>query len=410
MKKFKLVAYLLVVVMLFAACTPAAQTPSDSPPAATPDAPPAAPGTPPGDEPGTAAAENPNIPDYNYVFPHGTVFDINTYYNSIDPLLDCDVTIRQTGGTVEVPDNMTTPMPQANERFTVGFSVYYTVDEVGAMILDTMVDAAAEAGINLLTHDANYDQNAQNVAIEQWILQGVDGVILAPCDFYGVRDALERLEAAGIPAITLNAPLAGSADSIVFAECSDQGRLAAEMLINHLNAQGTPISGKIIINNISFLHPNAVLREKGFMDAFAGYPDVEFIVLSALSPEEHYIAFEGALLAHPDMIGAYGIYSSATIGMMNAKLANNSTVPITSIDNDKIILAGIYDGNLVGSACYSSIAPSWWAMTLMVNQLNGVTIPGMIWYENRAVTRDNVEAMFEHYYPGQTLAGFMAGQ
>ena len=110
------------------------------------------------------------------------------------------------------------------------------------------------------------------------------------------------------------------------------------------------------------------------------------------------------------MIGAWGLYSSATIGMMNAKLAANSPVPLTSIDNDKIILAGIKEGNIIGSACYSSIAPAWWTMTLMVNMLNGVTIPGTIMYENIGVTPANVEAMFEHYYPGQTLAGYMAGE
>jgi len=364
----------------------------------------------PGSNGGTTSNEpavNPNIPDYRYIQPAGEIFDINSYYNDKDPLLAANVTIRSTGGLVEVPDNPTTAMPQARERWTVGFSVYYTVDEVGAMILDTMVEAAAAAGVNLLVNDANYDQNAQNMAIEQWILQGVDGVILAPCDFYGVADALERLTNAGIPVVTLNPPLAGAADSIVMLDCVEQGYQAAEMLIEHLNRQGTPISGKIIINQISFLHPNAVCRELGFRQAFASHPGVEFIVLTGLSPEEHYIAFEGALLAHPDAIGAFGIYSSAVIGMMNAKLAANSAIPITAIDNDKLILAGIKEGNIIGSSCYSSTAPSFWSMSLLINMLNGVEIPGTLFYQNTKVTADNVDAMFAHYYAGQTLANFM---
>ena len=90
-------------------------------------------------------------------------------------------------------------MPKADEKYKIGFSVYYTVDEVGSMILETMKAAAEEAGVELLVNDANYDQNAQNQAIEQWILQEVDGVILAPCDFTGVKTALDALEAANIP-------------------------------------------------------------------------------------------------------------------------------------------------------------------------------------------------------------------
>ena len=356
-----------------------------------------------------APAVNVNISDYTYIQPEGTKFDFNTYYNSKDATLNADISIRQTGGVVGVPDKMTTPMPKAKERYTIGFSVYYTVDEVGAMILDTMKAAAAEAGVELLVNDANYDQDAQNQAIEQWILQNVDGVILAPCDFTGVKAALDNLKAANIPVVTLNAPLAGEADSIVFSECVEQGFMAGQMLIDHLNAQGTPLVGKVIFQTLPFVHPNAVTREIGFRNAFKDHPGIEIVMLTGISPEEHYIAFEGALLANPDMIGAWGLYSSATIGMMNAKLAANSPVPLTSIDNDKIILAGIKEGNIIGSACYSSIAPAWWTMTLMVNMLNGLTIPGTVMYENIAVTPTNVDAMFEHYYPGQTLADYMRG-
>jgi len=363
-----------------------------------------------GGDSGTAApAVNPNIPDYIYKQPAGTVMDLNAYYNDKDASLEANVSIRQKGGVVSVPDVPTTPLPKANEKYTIGFSVYYTVDEVGAMILDSMVAAAAEAGVTLLVNDADYDQNAQNTAIEQWILQKVDGVILAPCDFYGVKEALDKLAAAGIPVVNMNPPLAGSTDSIFLFECVEQGYIAGQMLIDHLNAAGTPLQGKVIFQNLPFVHPNAVTRELGFREAFKDHPGVEIIMLTGISPEDHYIAFEGALLAYPDMIGAWGLYSSATVGMMNAKLAANSPVPLTSIDNDKIILAGIKEGNIIGSACYSSIAPAWWTMSLIVNLLNGVEIPGVMWGENAAVTPDNVDAMFAHYYPGQTLAEYMRG-
>ena len=411
----KIFCVILALCMLFAivACaTPDAPDVSDPPPTQTQEDPlqPADQDTedPVTEDPPAALAVNPNIPDYTYILPYGQVFDINAYYNDLDPLLAANVTIRQTGGLVSVSDNITTPMPVADGDVTIGFSVYYTVDEVGSMILDEMVRAAELAGVTLLVHDAHYDQNAQNMAVEQWILQGVDGVILAPCDFHGVSVALDMLEEAGIPVVSLNAPLAGTVDSVVLADCVEQGYMAGQLLIDYLNAQGTPISGKIVINQINFLHPNAVLREAGFRDAFANY-DIEFIVVDGLSPEDHFLAFEGALLAHSDMIGAYGIYSSATIGMMNAKRAHNADVPIVSIDNDRLILAGIYDGTIVGSIAYSAITPSWWAMSLMVNLLNGVNIPGTLFYENKAVTPANVAAMFEHYYPGYTLADFLAG-
>ncbi|MBT3319124.1 MAG: sugar ABC transporter substrate-binding protein [Clostridia bacterium] len=348
-----------------------------------------------------------NAADFDYQEAEGTVFDLNGYYNPLG--VECDVTIRATGGTVNVPDGMTDAFPTANEAYTIGFSVYYTVDEVGSMILDTMEAAALEAGVTLLVNDANYDQNAQNTAIEQWILQDVDGVILAPCDFYGVKESLDALKEAGIPVVTLNPPLAGEADAVTSFDCVVQGQQAGEMLEAAIMDAGIEMKGTIVWQNLPFVHPNAATRALGFLQVFEKYPDVELIELTGISPEDHYTAFEGALAAHPDMIGAWGLYSSATIGMMNAKLAADSDVLLSSVDNDKLILKGIYDGDIVGSACYSSIWPARWTMSQMINLLNGVEIPGLLYGANMAVTPDNVEEAFELYYPGQTLAGFMAG-
>ena len=96
--------------------------------------------------------------------------------------------------------------------------------------------------------------------------------------------------------------------------------------------------------------------------------------------------------------------------MLNAKkAAGKDSLLLSSVDNDKPILAGIFNGEIVGTAAYSSIAPARWAMTEIINLLNGAPIPGIVFYSNMTVTKDNVEAAFEHYYPGKTLKDYMAG-
>ena len=115
-------------------------------------------------------------------------------------------------------------------------------------------------------------------------------------------------------------------------------------------------------------------------------------------------------MAYDDMIGAFGLYSAATVGMINAKLAAGSDIPLTSIDNDKPILQAIYEGNCLGSCCYSSTAPSYYAMGAIIELMNGNDVPSAFFYQNQVVTKDNVEEMFEHYYAGKTLADYMAGE
>jgi len=350
---------------------------------------------------------NANQADFTHVGDKTAVFDLNGWYR--DAGVDAHVTIREAGA-VKVPDDMTTAMPKAARKYTIGFAIFHTLDEVDSMILDSMKSAAAEAGVNLLVNDANYKQEVQNQAIEQWILQKVDGVILAPCDFTGVKTALDALAAAHIPVVTLNAPLAGTTHAAVISDCVEQGTIAGELLESALLATGKPMKGTVVYQTLPFVHPNAATRALGFKNVFAKYPDIKIVELTGVSTEDHYTAFEGAIKTYPDMIGAWGLYSSATIGMLNAAKTNNSKVLISSVDNDKPILAGISNGTIVGTAAYSAIASARWSMSEMVNLLNGAPIPGIVFYANLRVAKGNVAEAFAHYYPGKTLADYLAGK
>ncbi len=414
MKRMMFVVSIVVVLAMLAACAPAA-APTEAPAPVATEAPaePAATEAPAAPEATEAPfAANPNSADFTFVGDQSVPFDLNTYYAEVG--VEANTTIKEPGA-VKVPDDVTTEMPKADEKYKIGFSVYYTVDEVGSMILETMKAAAEEAaaeeaGVELLVNDANYKQDVQNQAIEQWILEGVDGVILAPCDFTGVKTALDALEAANIPVVTLNAPLAGNVNAVTISDTVEQGKISGELLEEVLLASGNPMSGEVVYQTLPFVHPNAATRAKGFIDVFTKYPDIKITELTGISPEDHFKAFDGALKANPDMLGAWGLYSSATVGMMNAQKSNGTTVPLSSVDNDKPILAGIYNGEVIGTAAYSSIAPAWWSMTQIVNLLNGDPIPGVMFYENMKVTKDNVEEAFAHYYPGKTLQDYLAGK
>ena len=339
----------------------------------------------------------------------GTPSDLNTYYNDLG--VECDVSIRGTGGDVKWLGGADVPLPKPSEKYTIGFSVYYTVDEVGSMYLEGMKAAAEEIGIELLINDADYDQDLQNQAIEQWILQGVDAVIMTPCDFYGCQSSLESLEEAGIPVVSIDAPpCAGSVDACVVYDCVEQGRQAGEALEQYLLDNGQEMAGSIYYGTLPFVHPNAVTRELGFKEVFADYPDITIKPLTGESPEDHYTAFEGILMSDPSILGLWGLYSSATYGIMNAVKASGKTLPITSVDNDRVILEGIYNGEVLGSSCYSAIEGSRLGLMLAINLLEGNPVPGLVYQTNTFVDASNVEEMFPVYYNGATLADYIAGK
>lgn len=346
-------------------------------------------------------------PLYEVVNAEGTK-SLDDYYAQFD--VECEMGIRSNGPDLYWHGRNKVDLPTPAKKYKIGFSVYYTVDEVGAMYLEGMKDAAAEVGIDLLINDANYDQNLQNQAIEQWILEGVDAVIMTACDFYGCKGALDDLHEAGIPVITLDAPpCAGEVDCVVMYDCVEQGREAGEALEKYLLDNGSDMKGTIYYGTLPFIHPNAVTREYGFKKVFEKYPDIEVKALTGEEPEDHYTAFEGIMEGDDSIIGLWGLYSSATWGIMQAVENGNYPYPLTSVDNDRVILEGIYNGKILGSDCYGAVEGSRLALAATILLLNGEKVPAIIYQGNTFVDKTNVEAAFEEYYNGATLADYMAG-
>ncbi len=92
---------------------------------------------------------------------------------------------------------------------------------------------------------------------------------MTPCDFYGVQDALDSLEQAHIPVVTIDAPPnAGNIDSAIMYDCVEQGRMAGELLEKALLDKGSKMEGVIYYGTLPFIHPNAVTRELGFKEVF----------------------------------------------------------------------------------------------------------------------------------------------
>ncbi|TJW86289.1 MAG: sugar ABC transporter substrate-binding protein, partial [Mesorhizobium sp.] len=75
--------------------------------------------------------------------------------------------------------------------------------------------AADAAGAKLVIFNANNVPSAQNDAIENYITQKVDGIILVAIDVNGVKPAITAAKAAGIPVIAIDAQIPDG-DNVAF--------------------------------------------------------------------------------------------------------------------------------------------------------------------------------------------------
>jgi ABC-type sugar transport system substrate-binding protein len=348
-----------------------------------------------------------NISEFTYVQKAGTTVDLTDYYAQYK--VDSKSIITAKGGLVTVK-GLPKKLPKPNKKYKIGLALYFTVDEVGAFVLDGTKKAAAKMGVDLLVNDANYDQNIQDQAIEQWILQKVDGVIFYPANFNACEGILKKLKDAKIPVMAGNPPLVGEVNSVMTIDNVEIGRKSAQFIVDSLKKKGK-VAGKVVFQNLPFLHPNAETREAGFREVLGKFPDIQIIELTGITPEEHFAAFEGAMQANPDMVAAWGLYSSAVIGMANArKAAGKTNIILVGVDNDRPILAGIAKGEITGSVGYNAYNHAEWTLSNLVNLLNGAEVPGQIIGPIEVIQKSNVSQLFKMYYGGKTLEDYMAGK
>src|ERR1700689_21392 len=72
-------------------------------------------------------------------------------------------------------------------------------------INDGAKQAADKAGAKLVIFNANNQAAAQNSAIEDYITQKVDGIVLVAIDVNGVKPAIAAAKKAGIPVVAIDA-------------------------------------------------------------------------------------------------------------------------------------------------------------------------------------------------------------
>ncbi|MEM5767408.1 MAG: sugar ABC transporter substrate-binding protein, partial [Bacillota bacterium] len=240
-----------------------------------------------------------NFSEFKYVQEPGNVVNISKdYYQEFG--IDCDLTVTSTGGWVQT-SGLPKTLPTANEEYTIGLAMYFTFDEVAASVVAAIQEAADTCGVKLLVNDANNDQTAQNEALENWLLEGVDGVIVYPCDFYTVAPAIDKLREAGIKVIAGNPPMTGTVDAINFLDNYSIGKMSGEMIAEELVEKNGSVSGTILYGTLPTFHPNAVTRVAGFKDALAAYEgDIEYVEVTGTTQEEFYNAFQDALMTYPD--------------------------------------------------------------------------------------------------------------
>jgi ribose transport system substrate-binding protein len=208
-------------------------------------------------------------------------------------------------GQAVAQDKPTFALIQINQQ-----ALFFTQMNEGAQ------KAAEAAGVNLVIFNANNDPAAQNNAIETYIQQKVNGLIVVAIDTNGIMPAVKAADAAGIPVVAVDAvlPADGPQKAQIGVDNEGAGRAIAEHFL-----KGMGDKSKLgIVGALNSTIQN--IRQKGFEDVvktnanvtMAGVVDGRNVQDNALSAAENLIT------ANPDLTAIYATGEPALLGAVAA--------------------------------------------------------------------------------------------
>jgi ribose transport system substrate-binding protein len=176
-------------------------------------------------------------------------------------------------------------------------------------------EAADKQGYQLTVTSGDFDLAKQQSQIENFIVQGVDAIIVCPADSKGIGPAIERANQANIPVFT--ADIAAQGGQVVSHVASDNlsgGRLAAEFIAKALNGQGeVGVIGQQEVQS-------GLDRELGFKEEMKKYPNIK--VVSTLNGggvrDRALKAADDMLQGNPNIKAIFGINDDSALGALSA--------------------------------------------------------------------------------------------
>lgn len=172
-----------------------------------------------------------------------------------------------------------------------------------------MTAEAKAKSVSLEISIANQDLNKQLADIEDFIVKGVDVIVMSPVDSKGARAAVMRAQAAGIKVITVDVPVEGATvASYIGTDNYAGGVKAGELMAEKLGNKGN-----VAIIDYPLVQ-SVVNRVNGFKEAIAKHPDMKIVsIQTGITRAEALAVAQNMLQANPDIAGIFGFGDDAAL-------------------------------------------------------------------------------------------------
>jgi ribose transport system substrate-binding protein len=262
--------------------------------------------------------------------------------------------------------------------------------------------AAAEGqGDELVIFNANNDPAAQNSAIETYIAQGVDGIVVVAIDVNGIMPAVQQAADAGIPIVAVDAVLPeGPQAAQVGVDNMDAGGMIGDYFVEYVRSE---MGGSATVGIVGALN-SAIqnIRQDGFEASIEG---AEGITVAGIVDGQNVqdialAAAENLITANPNLDAIYATGEPALLGAIAAveSQGRQGDIKVFGWDLTAQAVRGIDQGYVEAVIQQDPAGMGATAVRILGDLAGGGSTEAIVSVPVTIVTSDNVDdfrSMFE---------------
>ncbi|CCO47747.1 putative ABC-type sugar transport system,periplasmic component [Vibrio nigripulchritudo SOn1] len=250
--------------------------------------------------------------------------------------------------------------------------------------------AADKAGVDLLIYNANDKPSAQNDAIDAYIQDKVDAILVLPIDVNGIRPAIVSAKEAGIPVVTIDGIVEGVNDVQVGVDNLLAGKQIGEFMTQYINEKSLNNPSVGVVGALNSYIQN--VRLDGFKNGLSKGKIVDTVDGRNVQ-DVAQTAAENLLIANPGMNLVYATGEPALIGALAATISQNAKdrMRVFGWDLTAQAVKGIDEGWVVGVIQQNTFGMGEAGVNAAVDLVKGNAVDKQIDVPVTIVTKANVD-------------------
>ncbi|MEM9250175.1 MAG: substrate-binding domain-containing protein [Pseudomonadota bacterium] len=254
--------------------------------------------------------------------------------------------------------------------------------------------AAEEQGNELVIFNANNDPAAQNSAVETYIAQGVDGIVVVAIDVNGIMPAVQQAVDAGIPVVAVDAVLPeGPQAAQVGVDNLDAGGMIGDYFVEYVAAEMGGSANLGIVGALNSSIQN--IRQDGFEAKIEGVDGISVAgVVDGQNVQDIALAAaENLMTANPTLNAIYATGEPALLGAIAAVESQGRTgdVKVFGWDLTAQAIRGIDQGYVEAVIQQDPAGMGAAAVSILGDLAGGGSTEANVSVPVTIVTTDNVD-------------------